>query len=36
MIEYQMKRKGMPKNRIGEEILDAEKKRNRNKRGTLL
>ncbi|VDK47590.1 unnamed protein product [Anisakis simplex] len=36
MIEYQMKRKGMSKNRVAEELIDAEKRRNASKRGTLL
>ncbi|VDO08921.1 unnamed protein product [Brugia timori] len=36
MIEYQMKRKGMLKNQISEELIEAKKRREENKRGTLL
>lgn len=36
MIEYQMKRKGMLKNQVSEELIEAKKRREENKRGTLL
>lgn len=36
MIEYQMKRKGMLKNRLFEELNEAKRRREENKRGTLL